>query len=78
MLEKDKGRTLGKTLGLEIPSLAIMAHLKIDATCTHYNTNYTFYLKNTHKTERKRPPGPFATQAMLAQRWKKLSSCWCK
>jgi hypothetical protein len=67
MLEKDKGRTLEKKLGLEKPSLAIMAHLKTDATCTHYNINDTFYLKNTHKIERKRPPGPFATQAMLAQ-----------
>jgi hypothetical protein len=75
MLEKDKGGTLEKTLNLKQPSLAITTHLKINATCTHCNTIDTFYLENTCKIERKRPPRPFATQAMLAQQWKKLSTC---
>ncbi len=67
MLENEKRRTLEKTFNLEKPSLAIMAHFKIDATCTNYNTNDTFYLKNASKIERKGPLRPFATQAMLAQ-----------
>jgi hypothetical protein len=75
MLEKDKGGTLEKTLNLKQPSLAITAHLKIDATCTHCNTIDTFYLENECKIERERPLRPFATQAMLAQQWRKLSTC---
>jgi hypothetical protein len=75
MLENEKGRTLEKTFNLEEPSLEMMAHFKIDATCTNYNTNDTFYLKKTSKIERKGPLRPFATQAMLAQPLQKISTC---